>query len=93
MSEEIMEMKQEPFMTFRNPQGEIAGAFDYRDGKWIFEGELEESAKAFVDYVIRELALFKVENIQDAEVKGIQTVQEAIDEVVDGVIGESDGNA
>lgn len=51
-------LKREPFIRFYNTEDESSreiGRFDYRDGKWFFEGDMEESAKLFIEMVINNL--------------------------------------
>lgn len=55
MSVEII-FKKVPFMTF-NKGDETVGVMDYKDGKWFFEGEVDASAKVFIEEVLRHLPL------------------------------------
>lgn len=54
MESEII-LKKEPFMTFYKKDKDVIGIFDYKDGEWFFDGDMEESAKLFIDMVIKNL--------------------------------------
>ena len=41
-------------VTFTNPDGSIVGMFQYNNDtrKWTFEGDMEESAQKFMDFLL-----------------------------------------
>jgi hypothetical protein len=67
-------------ISFHDPKGEIIGKFYWDDKEFKFEGEMEESARKFVDYLLK---LFEKE-IQAAKLEEREKIVSRVEVYLSG---------